>query len=103
MTTLRLLPATNSTTGSSVVTVASLPSRKRSVFFEAAAKQEQEFLTAALAKVAQPFRVVLELFYVDGLSVDEIARSLEISDGTVKSRLARGRSMIKGYFAAVAG
>jgi RNA polymerase sigma factor (sigma-70 family) len=68
-----------------------------------AAKQEQEFLSAALAKVAQPFRMVLELFYVDGLSVEEIARTLEISDGTVKSRLARGRSMIRGQFAAVVG
>src|SRR4051812_44163322 len=67
------------------------------------AKEEQEFLGAALAKVALPFRTVLQLFYVDGLSIEEIAQTLEISDGTVKSRLARGRSMIKGEFAVFLG
>ena len=59
------------------------------------AKQEHQLLGDALAKVASPFRTVLKLFYLDGLSIDEIAHTLSISGGTVKSRLSRGRSMMR--------
>jgi len=60
------------------------------------AKREHELLGDALAKVAPPFRAVLKLYYLDGLTIEEVARSLGISDGTVKSRLSRGRSMVRG-------
>jgi RNA polymerase sigma-70 factor (ECF subfamily) len=64
------------------------------------AKQERQQLGAALAEIALPFRTVLELYYLDGRSIEEIARSLGISDGTVKSRLSRGRSMMRGVLGA---
>ncbi len=35
------------------------------------------------------------MFYWDDLSVEEIAKALDIPSGTVKSRLGRGRMMIK--------
>ncbi len=60
------------------------------------AKQERQRLGDALARVTAPFRTVLQLYYLDGLSIEEIARTLGISDGTVKSRLSRGRSMMRG-------
>jgi RNA polymerase sigma-70 factor (ECF subfamily) len=60
------------------------------------AKQEREQLVGALGTLPQPFRSVLQLYYLDGLSIEQIARVLAVSDGTVKSRLSRGRSMMRG-------
>jgi len=61
-----------------------------------AAKQEQMRLGDALEQLAPHFRTVLSLYYLEGLSVDQIAQTLDISVGTVKSRLARGRTMMRG-------
>jgi RNA polymerase sigma factor (sigma-70 family) len=60
------------------------------------AKQERQLLVDALASLTSPFRIVLQLYYLDGLSIEQIARVLGISDGTVKSRLSRGRTMMRG-------
>ena len=49
----------------------------------------------ALLKVEPDFRLVLKLFYWGGRSVEEIAEELGIRPGTVKSRLARGRAMLR--------
>lgn len=40
-------------------------------------------------------RVVIQMHYVDGLRLIEIAEALEISLGTVKSRLAYGLSLLR--------
>jgi RNA polymerase sigma-70 factor (ECF subfamily) len=60
-----------------------------------ASKQELQVLFAALALIAEPFKETLRMFYWDGMSVEDIAGALEISPGTVKSRLGRGRAMLK--------
>jgi len=44
----------------------------------------------AMARLAPRFRVPLILRYVEDLSYDEIARILNVSPGTVASRLSRG-------------
>lgn len=61
----------------------------------AAFRQEQLILVMALLKVEPEFRLVLKLFYWGGCSVEEIAEELGIRPGTVKSRLARGRAMLR--------
>ena len=43
----------------------------------------------------EEFRLVIVLFYYDNLSLRDIARVLDIPIGTVKSRLNRGRELIK--------
>jgi RNA polymerase sigma-70 factor (ECF subfamily) len=58
-------------------------------------RQEQLILVMALVKVEPEFRLVLKLFYWGGCSVEEIAEELGIRPGTVKSRLARGRAMLR--------
>jgi RNA polymerase sigma-70 factor (ECF subfamily) len=68
-----------------------------------ASKEELRILAAALNATSPPFRQVLKMFYWDDLSVDEIARALEVPVGTVKSRLGRGRSMIKAWIIESAG
>jgi RNA polymerase sigma-70 factor (ECF subfamily) len=58
-------------------------------------KEEVRSVSDALNDTSPAFRQVLEMFYWEELSVDEIARTLELPAGTVKSRLSRGRSMLK--------
>jgi RNA polymerase sigma-70 factor (ECF subfamily) len=42
-------------------------------------------------------RVCVALFYVDGLSVAEIATALELSEGAVKFHLHQGRERLRGH------
>ena len=52
-------------------------------------------LRRALARVPREARVLLALRYVDGLSYQELARVRGISLNTVKSQLARGKSILR--------
>ena len=52
-------------------------------------------LESALATVPREARILLALYYVDGLSYGELARVRGISVNTVKSQLARGKSILK--------
>ncbi len=52
-------------------------------------------LRRALARVPREARVLLALRYVDGLSYRELARVRGISLNTVKSQLARGKSILR--------
>ena len=56
----------------------------------------EDHLAVVQALRAVPFqqRETLALFYLGDLSVREIASTLGIADGTVKSRLARGRTAL---------
>ncbi len=49
----------------------------------------------ALAKLPSEQRAVLSLHYLDGIGVAEIARTLDVPEGTVKSRLYHARSRLK--------
>jgi RNA polymerase sigma-70 factor (ECF subfamily) len=57
---------------------------------EVRAKVEQE-----LRQVAEPYRTTVILRDIEELSYEEIAEVLNISLGTVKSRLMRGREALK--------
>lgn len=57
---------------------------------EVRARVEQE-----LQQVAEPYRTTVVLRDIEGLSYEEIAEILQISLGTVKSRLIRGRDALK--------
>lgn len=48
-----------------------------------------------LKQVAEPYRTTVVLRDIEGLSYEEIAEVLQISLGTVKSRLIRGRDALK--------
>ncbi|HLL75133.1 MAG TPA: sigma-70 family RNA polymerase sigma factor, partial [Pyrinomonadaceae bacterium] len=57
----------------------------------ALAGERERALLAALSKLARPYREAVVLRDVEGLSYEEVAAALQISVGTVKSRLSRGR------------
>jgi RNA polymerase sigma-70 factor (ECF subfamily) len=67
------------------------------------ANPEQEFLDKllredldrALAALPEHYRVVVVLADVEGLKYDEIAETLDVPVGTVRSRLARARSALQ--------
>lgn len=49
----------------------------------------------SLKKLPEKFRLPIILKDIDGMSYDEIAEVLDCEVGTVKSRLSRGRTMLK--------
>jgi RNA polymerase sigma-70 factor, ECF subfamily len=50
---------------------------------------------AELKQIAEPYRTTLVLRDIEGLAYEEIAEVLQISLGTVKSRLIRGRDALR--------
>jgi RNA polymerase sigma-70 factor (ECF subfamily) len=64
-----------------------------SILFERA---NQEAIQGAIEKLALPFREVVLLCDVEEMSYGEIAETLAIPVGTVMSRLARARRVLRG-------
>lgn len=54
-----------------------------------------ERLRSAIGRLAPEHQVVVHLHYREGLSVADIARSLKVPVGTVKSRLHHARNQLK--------
>jgi RNA polymerase sigma-70 factor (ECF subfamily) len=55
----------------------------------------REDLVRALDALPEPFRVVVVLADLDGLTYQEIAETLHVPIGTVRSRLARARGLLQ--------
>ena len=64
--------------------------------FECAAHEEiRSRVEQELAQVQEPYRTTVVLRDIEGLSYEEVAEILQVSLGTVKSRLMRGRFALK--------
>ena len=69
--------------------------------FESLAQEEvRTRVESELRLVPEPYRSTVILRDIEGLSYEEIAEILEVSLGTVKSRLTRGREALKKRLAA---
>jgi RNA polymerase sigma-70 factor, ECF subfamily len=72
-----------------------LTDRHDSPFDNVAQKEVQLRVEAELRRVPEPFRTTLTLRDLEEMSYEEIAEILQISVGTVKSRITRGRQALK--------
>lgn len=65
---------------------------------KALAEQESMLaLQAALKKISAKLRAVIVLKELEGLSYEEIAEVLDVSVGTVKSRISRARDELRNF------
>jgi RNA polymerase sigma-70 factor, ECF subfamily len=74
---------------------------RMSVNYQEAGGGEPTFdeLGSVLAELPRQQRLCVALFYIEQLSVAEIATALDISDGAVKFHLHRGRERLRGLLA----
>ena len=72
-----------------------LTDRNDSPFDNVAHREVQKRVDAELRQVAEPYRTSLILRDLEEMSYEEIAEVLQISLGTVKSRITRGRQALK--------
>ena len=65
--------------------------------------EREEVVERALASLARPYRTVVVLREIEGLAYEEIAQVLGLAEGTVKSRLLRGRELLRRKLAGYMG
>lgn len=54
-----------------------------------------EEIIAAIERLPEMFRLVVVLINIEGLSYDEAAQVLNVSPGTIRSRMNRGRTLLQ--------
>ena len=59
------------------------------------AKDESEAMMAAIHQLPTAFREVVLLHYYQNFGISEIARMLDLPEGTISSRLSRGRKKLE--------
>jgi len=62
---------------------------------ECASSESHGFLMQFLSELSPSLRQAIQMYHLDGLSVGESARILEVSVATIKSRLWRARAQLK--------
>jgi RNA polymerase sigma-70 factor, ECF subfamily len=88
-------PAESDGLGGEGTMQAALADRHDSPFDSVAHREVQQRVGEELRKMPEPYRTTLILRDLEEMSYEEIAEVLEISLGTVKSRLTRGRHALK--------
>ena len=73
----------------------SLADGRPSAHEQANDRERSRLLKAALERIPDHYRSPLVLAHLEGMPLEEIARVLELPEGTVKSRLFRARAMLK--------
>lgn len=67
------------------------------ITLEEADSNDYSELYKALNELPADYRVTVVLYYIEGYSVKETAQILKVTEGTVKSRLSRGRKKLRGF------
>ncbi|HYS78787.1 MAG TPA: sigma-70 family RNA polymerase sigma factor [Candidatus Dormibacteraeota bacterium] len=62
---------------------------------QAGDKERARLLHEALGRIPSHYRAPLVLAHIEGLPLEEIARALDLPEGTIKSRLFRARALLK--------
>jgi RNA polymerase sigma-70 factor (ECF subfamily) len=58
-------------------------------------RERRSLVREALSDIDPRYREAIFLVYVEGKRVDEVARTLGVPEGTVKTRLMRGRDALR--------
>lgn len=58
-------------------------------------KDNEEAMMVAIHKLPETFREVILLHYYQGYGISEIAQMMELPEGTISSRLSRGRKKLE--------
>lgn len=58
-------------------------------------RDEEELVRALVNRLPDKLRIVIIMYYMEDMAVDEIARALAIPSGTVKSRLHQAKNKLK--------
>jgi len=58
-------------------------------------KELSHFIQGEINKLSPAYKVVITLFHLDGLSIQEIAKIMKQPEGTIKSYLFRARKHLK--------
>jgi RNA polymerase sigma-70 factor (ECF subfamily) len=82
-------------TGGNAAMQNALTDRNDSPFDSVAHREVQQRVDGELRKVTEPYRTALILRDLEDMAYEEIAEILQISLGTVKSRITRGRQELK--------
>ena len=82
--------------GRRMVCVEELPEQETGSTVEAEANLEWK---EALQGLDEKYRLIVVLFYAEGLRTAEIGKLLQLPDSTVRTRLARGREQLARYYA----
>lgn len=72
-----------------------LEDRQESQYEQVLRQERRLVIERALAQINDSFRVAVVLRDIEGLSYEEITEILQVSLGTVKSRILRGREALK--------
>jgi RNA polymerase sigma-70 factor, ECF subfamily len=91
---------TESPSGAAAADAASSERRPDQVFEQA---EREVVVKRALASLAPPYRTVVVLREIEGMAYEEIAQVLGLAEGTVKSRLLRGRELLRRKLASYVG
>lgn len=60
--------------------------------------EEETHIIDALMSVPEKFRIVLQMHYIEGFKVDEIASVIKKSPSAVKMRLSKGRKLLEEIY-----
>jgi len=74
---------------------AEVPSADEAVPDQAVHQEEQALMWSALERVPEIYREPLVLYYREHRSVEHVAAALDLTEDTVKQRLARGRKILQ--------
>lgn len=61
-------------------------------------EQDNLIWEEAMNTLDEKYRIVIVLFYMEGFRTKEIAQILRIPEGTVRTRLVRGRRQLETYY-----
>lgn len=77
--------------------VANLSDKAPSMLSNAILDEERVLVREAVKSLIEPFNAIIVDAYYNGLSLEELRQKYSIPLGTVKSRLWRGRELVRNY------